>query len=336
MPSDRTADDEEPGPIPETARGRSPARGGAVARLAGESGDARSRADRSVRRLIDACRRIESADGPIPIAALARGLGTGAAQLAREFRARLGVTPRAYAETLRLMRLASATMERSPATRRVLDAGFGSIGRGYAAAARSLGLPPGRLAGATEIGWWVALSDLGWMLIAATERGICRIAFGEDPDLLRAELSRAFPRARLRPDEARLRGWLEQVRERVLLPAVAVDLPLDLKGTAFQARVWAALREIPLGTTTTYSDLAVSLGMPTAARAVAAACAANPVAVLVPCHRVVARNGALAGYRWGLERKRTLLGRERDRGIPAGLESSPAIQPGPRRPDRRR
>jgi AraC family transcriptional regulator of adaptative response/methylated-DNA-[protein]-cysteine methyltransferase len=274
-------------------------------------------ADPTARRIVEACRRIELADGAITSAALAEGLGIGPAQLRRDFRARLGVSPRAYAESLRLMRLAATAGAGRAVARRVLDAGFGSIGRGYASAGRSLGLPPGRLGASTEIGWWIGLSDLGWMLIAATGRGICRIAFGDDPDRLRAELEATFPRARLWPDEARLRGWLDQVRERVLLPGAALDLPLDVQGTAFQARVWAALRAIPLGATASYMAVAGSLGMPKSARAVAAACAANPVAVLIPCHRVVASDGRLAGYRWGLERKRTLLARERAAASPA-------------------
>lgn len=278
--------------------------------------------DPTARRIVEACRRLESAHGPVTGAALAEGLGIGPTRLARDFRARLGVSPRAYAESLRLMRLAASAAANATATERVLDAGFGSITRGYALATRCLGLSPGRLAGATQIDWWLGLSDLGWMLIAATERGICRVAFGEVPVALIDELCKAFPRARLRPDEYRLRGWLDRVRERILLPRTALDLPLDVQGTAFQARVWAALREIPLGATTSYSAVAESIGAPRASRAVAAACAANPVAVLIPCHRVVASDGRLAGYRWGLERKRALLARERAAARPAGSDAA--------------
>lgn len=262
------------------------------------------------RRLVESCRRIEAGDPPPALDALARAARTSTSQLVRRFRERLGVTPREYAAALRLVRLAGPAGVEARAIDRVLDAGFRSVGRGYAESVRSLGLPPGRLRDAPQVDWWVGLSDLGWLLVAATGRGICRIAFGDDPLALRDELARAFPKARLRHDDGRLRQWFDAVREHVLLPDRAIELPLDVQGTAFQARVWAALRRIPLGTTTSYSALADSLGTPQAARAVAAACAANPVAVVVPCHRVVAADGSLAGYRWGLERKRALLGRE--------------------------
>lgn len=273
-------------------------------------------------RVVAACRRIEDGDPPPPLDEIARAAGTSVSQLVRRFRERLGVTPREYAAALRLVRLAGPAGVEARAIDRVLDAGFRSIGRGYAASVRSLGLPPGRLRDAPCIDWWVGLSDLGWLLVAATGRGICRIAFGEDPLALRDELAGAFPKARLRHDDGRLRQWFDAVREQVLLPDRAMELPLDVQGTAFQARVWAALRRIPLGTTTSYSALADSLGAPKAARAVAAACAANPVAIVVPCHRVVAADRALAGYRWGLERKRILLARESHAGATGSRPSA--------------
>lgn len=281
------------------------------------------------RRIVATCRRIEAGDPEPGLDELARAAGTGTAQLVRRFRERLGVTPREYAAALRLVRLGGPAGVEARAIDRVLEAGFRSVGRGYAESVRSLGLPPGRLRDAPVIDWWVGLSDLGWLLVAATGRGICRIAFGDDPLALRDDLAAAFPRARLRHDEDRLRGWFDAVRDHVLLPAVAIDLPLDIQGTAFQAKVWAALRRIPLGTTTSYSALAGSLGAPTAARAVAAACAANPVAVLVPCHRVVAADGSLAGYRWGLRRKRALLARES-----AAVPADPSSRAGERVRDR--
>lgn len=275
------------------------------------SAEAASEVDGWSARVVAACRRIEAGDPEPSLDDLARDAGVGARHLSRRFRERLGVTPREYAAALRLVRLAGSAGGEARAIDRVLDAGFGSVGRGYAAAARSLGLPPGRLRDAPVIEWWVGLSDLGWLLVAATDRGICRIAFGEDPLTLRDELADAFPRALLRHDEGRLRAWFDAVRDQILLPGDALDLPLDVQATAFQAKVWAALTRIPLGTTMSYSRLATALGVPKAARAVAAACAANPVAVVVPCHRVVAADGSLAGYRWGVARKRTLLARER-------------------------
>ncbi len=261
-------------------------------------------------RIVAACRRIEDGDPPPPLDEIARAAESSVWQLVRRFRERLGVTPREYAAALRLVRLAGPVAAEARAIDRVFDAGYRSVGRGYAESIRSLGLPPGRLRKAPRIDWWVGLSDLGWLLIAATGRGICRIAFGDDPLILRDELAATFPNARLHHDDGRLRTWFDAVRDQILLPARAIELPLDVQGTAFQARVWAALRQIPLGTTTSYSALAERLGAPKASRAVAAACAANPVAVVVPCHRVVAIDGSLAGYRWGLERKRALLGRE--------------------------
>jgi AraC family transcriptional regulator of adaptative response/methylated-DNA-[protein]-cysteine methyltransferase len=148
------------------------------------------------------------------------------------------------------------------------------------------------------------------MLLAATPRGICWLAFGADPVALVADCARAFPHARLIDDETRLRAWFDAVREHLLLPEGALALPLDVQGTAFQARVWQALRRIPVGHTVAYGELARRLGKPRAVRAVAAACARNKVAVLIPCHRVVGSNGQLTGYRWGVERKRLLLALE--------------------------
>lgn len=261
-------------------------------------------------RIIAVCRQIEVGDPAPALEQLAETAGVSTSQLVRRFRERLGVSPREYATALKLVRLAGPAGAEARAIDRILDAGFQSVGHGYAESVRTLGLPPGRLHEAPVIDWWVGLSDLGWLLVAATERGICRIAFGEDPIELRDGLAAAFPRARLHHAAGRLHGWFDAVRDHVLLPARAVELPLDIQGTAFQARVWAALRRIPLGRTTSYSALAADLDAPRSARAVAAACAANPIAVLVPCHRVVAADGSLAGYRWGLVRKRALLKRE--------------------------
>lgn len=265
--------------------------------------------------VVAVCRRIESATDGLSANDLAREVGVGPSQLTRQFRARLGVTPRGYAAALRMVRLAGPVGRDESAIDRVLDAGFQSVGQGYATAVRALGLPPGRLRKAPVIDWWVGLSDLGWLLVAATERGICRIAFGEDPLVLRDELAQAFPKSRLNHDTRRLHTWFNAVREQILLPTQASTLPLDIQGTAFQAKVWAALRRIPLGATTSYSELASAIDAPRAARAVAAACAANPVAVLIPCHRVIGADGGLAGYRWGLQRKQALLGREAEAGL---------------------
>jgi AraC family transcriptional regulator of adaptative response/methylated-DNA-[protein]-cysteine methyltransferase len=192
----------------------------------------------------------------------------------------------------------------------VFEAGFGTNSAAYASAAQTLGVTPGRLRRDLNIGWWMGLSDLGWMLIGATTRGICWLTFGEEPGAMLEELRAAFPKATLKNDEPRLYAWFERVRDFVLLPREALDLPVDIQGTAFQSRVWKALRQIPLGDTVSYGDVAKSLGQPAATRAVASACARNQIALLIPCHRVVAADGRMAGYRWGTERKRQLLERE--------------------------
>ena len=233
--------------------------------------------------LLAACRRIEDGTDSSSLTALATAAHVSASELQRQFKRRLGVSPKAYAQALKLHRLS----------------------RGVANESSTLQAPL-----APGIGGWLGLSDLGWMLLAATGRGICWLAFGDAPGALLEELRGAFPRARFRNDEPRLHEWFERVREFVLLPGEALDLPVDIQGTAFQARVWRALRRIPLGETATYGDVARRLGQASASRAVARACAGNKVALLIPCHRVLAADGRLAGYRWGMERKAEMLRRE--------------------------
>lgn len=241
---------------------------------------------------------------------LAKQLTVGRSELHRQFTRRLGVSPKAYAQALALHRLAQGAAASRTALEVVFDAGFGTNSAAYANAAGTLGATPGELRRDLRIGWWMGLSDLGWMLLGATARGICWLTFGEEPDTMLGELRAAFPKATLYNDESRLYTWFETVRDFVLLPREALDLPVDIQGTAFQSRVWKALRQIPLGDTASYGDVAKRLGEPTASRAVASACARNKIAVLIPCHRVIATDGRLAGFRWGMERKRELLKRE--------------------------
>jgi AraC family transcriptional regulator, regulatory protein of adaptative response / methylated-DNA-[protein]-cysteine methyltransferase len=255
-----------------------------------------------------ACRLVER--DALGLDALAAALGVGRSELQRQFSRRLGVSPKAYAQTLALQRLAHGAGGERTALDAVFEAGFGTSSQAYETTARTLGTTPGRLRQAFDIGWWMGLSDLGWMLLGATERGICWLAFGEAPGALLEDLRAAFPKARLYNDEARLYAWFERVRDFVLLPRDALDLPVDIQGTAFQSRVWRALREIPLGETRSYADVAKRLGEPRAVRAVAQACARNRVALLIPCHRVVASDGRVSGYRWGASRKQALLARE--------------------------
>lgn len=260
--------------------------------------------------VVAACRRIEDAEPGMPIGELLAGPGASPAELRRQFRARLGTTPKAYLQALRLTRLVRRATQEPGALAATLAAGFESGSRGYAAARQALGVAPGGLRRELRMGWWLGLSELGWMLMAATPAGICWLSFGPAPQVLLDELATAFPRATWVADGSRLRAWFEQVRQHILLPEAALELPLDVRGTAFQARVWQALRRIPLGHTRSYGELAQALGRPSAARAVAAACGANRVALLIPCHRVIAADGSMAGYRWGVTRKRRLLERE--------------------------
>ena len=257
--------------------------------------------------LLDTCRRIERAEREPSLNALAEAAQVSASELQRQFSQRLGVSPKAYAQALKLHRLAGRVNSERNTLEATLEAGFESPTRAYVAANEAFGTSPGRLRADLELGWWLGLSDLGWMLMAASERGVCWLSFGEAPEAMLGELRAAFPKARLREDETRLRDWFDRVRDYVLLPAAALDLPLDIQGTAFQSKVWRALRKIPLGQTRSYSQLAAELDQPQAARAVASACARNHIALLIPCHRVIGRDGGLAGYRWGLPRKQRLL-----------------------------
>jgi AraC family transcriptional regulator of adaptative response/methylated-DNA-[protein]-cysteine methyltransferase len=259
--------------------------------------------------LTDACRLIERENPSLQ--ELAATLKVGRSELQRQFTRRLGVSPKAYAQALALHRLASGAAAHRSTLEAVFEAGFGTSSSAYAIAADRLGVSPGRLRGPLEVGWWMGLSDLGWMLLGATHRGVCWLTFGEEPGALLEEMRAALPKALFKNDEPRLYAWFERVRDFVLLPREALDLPLDIQGSAFQSRVWRALEAIPLGETATYRDVAQRIGNGGAARAVASACATNHVALLIPCHRVIAADGSLAGYRWRVERKRTLLDRER-------------------------
>ncbi len=260
--------------------------------------------------LMTVCRHIEHDEGLPGLARLAQRAGVSPSELQRQFTRRLGASPKAYSQALSLHRLTRNLSRDGTALDAVFDAGYESSATAYANAGAALGAPPGQLRGGLDVGWWMGLSDLGWMLLAATAKGICWLAFGEQPGALLEDLRAAFPKARLHNDEARLYGWFEQVRDFVLLPREALDLPLDIQGTAFQSRVWRALRQIPLGQTTSYGSVAAQIGLPAGARAVASACAGNRIAMLIPCHRVVGGDGRLSGYRWGVERKAALLQRE--------------------------
>ena len=228
----------------------------------------------------------------------------------RMFRDHTGLTPRAFADGLRAKKLQAALAGGTRVADAILDAGYGSESRVYEDTGKLLGMTPGarRRGGAGEtLRAAAADSPFGRLLVATTETGVCYIGFAEPEDALQADLARRFPHATILRDDASLGTTLAQIIRFMQEPARGLDLPLDLRGTAFQLRVWDALRNIPAGETRSYSDIAAAIDAPAAVRAVASSCGANPVALAVPCHRVIGRNGSLAGYRWGLARKQALL-----------------------------
>lgn len=256
---------------------------------------------------------LDTAERAPSLAALGQEVGLSPAHLQRVFKRATGLSPREYVAARRAERLKTALRRGSPVTAALYDAGYGSNRALYAAAPEQLGMSPAsyRNGGAGErIAYGVFESPLGRMLIAATERGICALRFGEDT-VLEAELRAEFPRATLECDDAVVAPYAQAVTEHLEGRRRDLVLPTDVQASAFQRRVWAALRQIPYGQTRSYSELAQMIGEPNAARAVARACATNPVAVVVPCHRVVRTGGALGGFRWGLDRKRRLLAQER-------------------------
>jgi AraC family transcriptional regulator of adaptative response/methylated-DNA-[protein]-cysteine methyltransferase len=229
------------------------------------------------------------------------------------FRDHTGVTPRSYAEGVRARRLSAALADGARVADAVAGAGYGSESRVYEKTGALLGMTPGaaRRGGVGEtIRTAFADCPFGRLLVGATETGVCFIGFAEPDDALMGDLHRRFPRARIVTDDAALAGMVQAVLAFLEEPKQALDLPLDLRGTAFQQRVWQTLCQIPPGETRTYAELAAMVGNPAAIRAVARSCATNPVSLAVPCHRVIGSDGGLTGYRWGVARKRALLERE--------------------------
>jgi AraC family transcriptional regulator of adaptative response/methylated-DNA-[protein]-cysteine methyltransferase len=259
------------------------------------------------------CRRIEQADSVPGLAELARSAGVSAFHLHRIFKTVTGVTPRAYATALRARKLRDQLGRGASVSDAIYEAGYQSSGRFYAESDRLLGMTPKRYrAGGANMPIRFAVGEcaLGAILVAAGERGICAISLGDDPDALIRDLQDRFPKAELVGGDAEFEQWVARVVGFVDSPRQGLDLPLDIRGTAFQQRVWQALRELPPGTTASYAEIARRIGAPRSARGVAQACAANVLAVAIPCHRVIRTDGGLAGYRWGIERKRALLDRE--------------------------
>jgi AraC family transcriptional regulator, regulatory protein of adaptative response / methylated-DNA-[protein]-cysteine methyltransferase len=262
------------------------------------------------------CRRLETDETPPTLEQLAEDAQWSPFHLHRVFKRITGLTPKAYAAAHRSRRVQAALARSGTVTEAIYEAGYPSGGRFYAEAPKVLGMTPTRwrAGGAdTELRFAVGQCSLGAILVARSEVGLCAILLGDDPDALARELQDRFPRARLVGGDAGFEQWVARVVGFVEAPDIGLDLPLDIRGTAFQQRVWQALQAVPPGETVSYAEIARRIGAPAATRAVAQACGANTLAVAIPCHRVVRRDGGISGYRWGVERKRALLAREAQR-----------------------
>jgi AraC family transcriptional regulator of adaptative response/methylated-DNA-[protein]-cysteine methyltransferase len=275
--------------------------------------DRTSAAARHAEMAARACRRIESADTLPPLQALADEAGLSTYHFHRVFKAVTGLTPKGYAEAHRKRKVRVELDGAGSVTDAIYAAGFNSNSRFYESAHTMLGMTPTayRAGGANaEIRFAVGQCSLGAILVAQSGRGVCAILMGDDPDQLTRELQDKFPSAELIGGDAEFEQLVARVVGLIEAPALGLDLPLDVRGTAFQERVWQALRQIPVGATATYAEIAARIGAPTSMRAVAQACGANLIAVAIPCHRVVRSDGGISGYRWGVPRKRALLERE--------------------------
>ncbi|MFO0878239.1 MAG: methylated-DNA--[protein]-cysteine S-methyltransferase [Gemmataceae bacterium] len=276
-------------------------------------------AERDHARLVEGvCRLIDRhLDEPLTLADLGEAFALSPGHLQRTFKRTLGISPREYLAARRLDRLKEQLRDDRPVTAAVFEAGYSSTSRVYESAADHLGMTPGayRRGGAAEtIVYTLVGSALGLLLLAGTERGVSAVYLGDAAAELEEELAWEFPAAQRTREDGALAGWAEQCRRYLEGAQVALDLPLDVQATAFQWRVWQELRRIPRGQTRTYREVAERLGQPSAARAVARACATNPVSLIIPCHRVIRGDGSLGGYRWGLARKQRLLDQERGQG----------------------
>jgi AraC family transcriptional regulator of adaptative response/methylated-DNA-[protein]-cysteine methyltransferase len=253
-------------------------------------------------------------NGPPSLAELGGRVGMSPAHLQRVFKRVVGISPRQFADACRLHRLKTGLKEGDSVTTAMFAAGYGSSSRLYEKAAGQLGMTPGEYQKGglrAAIRYTTARSTLGRVILAATDRGICAISLGDTDAKLIEFLETEFPGAHCQRDDAGLSQWLAELLNRLTGEAPHADLPLDIRATAFQRRVWEELTRIPRGETRTYLQVAKAIGKPRAVRAVARACATNPVSVVIPCHRVIGSNGSLTGYRWGLDRKKKLLANEK-------------------------
>ena len=268
------------------------------------------------------CRELDADDGALPsLARLGAELGVSATHLQKTFKRVMGISPREYAGARRVAALKSKLRDGQDVTRALYEAGYGSSSRLYEKSSVELGMTPGayrRGGKGMNIAYTIVKGPLGRMLLAATERGISAVSLGDSDAVLEAALIAEYPRAQIHRDAARFASWLKPLDQHLKGFELRLDLPLDLQATAFQRRVWKELQRIPYGETRTYSQVARSIGKPRAIRAVARACATNPVSVIVPCHRVIREDSSLAGYRWGLKRKAALLRQEQKATTRAG------------------
>lgn len=260
-------------------------------------------------RVLIACRAMESAGGPVPIAELASAAACSVRQLQRDFADTVGVGPREYGQSVRTLKARAQLRDSASVTEAIYDAGYGSVRAFYEEAGRRLGMTPSEYANGTPnapLLWSITPSAVGLVIAVASPRGLCAARIGTDERLLTDEITDEFAGAELIRNDDAMRDVMRALRA-IALASSSPTLPLDVRGTAFQARVWQALREIEPGTTLTYREVAEQIGSPTSVRAVAAACARNRVALVIPCHRVIRGDGSLAGYAWGLEVKAQLL-----------------------------
>jgi len=264
-------------------------------------------------KVAEACRLIETAEEEPSLDALARKVGLSPYHFHRIFKATLGVTPKAYATAHRNKRVREELPRSATVTEAIYGAGFNSNGRFYATSSEVLGMKPSEFRSGgldAEIRFAIGKSSLGLVLVAASDKGVCAIFFGDKTEDLARDLKKQFPRAKLVGDDPAFEELVVKVIGFVEDPRIGFDLPLDIRGTAFQHRVWDALRRIPVGSTASYAEIAKAIGEPKAVRAVARACATNRIAVAIPCHRVIGSDGSLTGYAGGIERKRALLAKE--------------------------
>ncbi len=263
--------------------------------------------------VIEACRLMDNADDTVRIDSIATAVGVSRYHLQKLFKQYVGLSPKAYAQAIRVARVQDRLSHDNSIMQTLMDAGYDSVGSFYADVHKRLGMTATTLrqgAPGVKIHYGFATTMFGLIVVAQTKAGICSVLFGETREALIADLSARFSKATLINDTHSMQPQISAVAEKINIPDAAFDVPLDILGTVFQERVWQALRDIGPGITASYKDVAQAIGQPTAARAVARACSENPLAVLVPCHRVVKADGGLSGYRWGVERKRKLLDNE--------------------------